>query len=65
MTFAERYTEGKWTVTASGEVVGVDCALESARRGCLNDMGRTLTIRDPIGRIAAIFRDGRDVNEEA
>ena len=53
-----------WTVSVRGEIVGRDSSFELARRGCLNDLGRTLNIHDPIGRIAAIYRDGRDISEE-
>lgn len=50
-----------WTVsTARDGIVGRAGSFEEARRGCLNDRGRTLTIHDPTGRIAAIFRDGRE-----
>lgn len=53
-----------WTVTAKGEIVGRAADFGAARRGCQNDMGRTLIIHDPIGRIAAIYRDGRDISED-
>lgn len=53
-----------WTASVRGEIVGRSASFESARRGCLNDMGRTIVIHDPIGRIAAIYRDGRDISED-
>jgi hypothetical protein len=50
-----------WTVsTARDGIIGRHADLESCRRGCLNDRGRLLIIHDPIGRIAALYRDGRE-----
>jgi len=52
-----------WTVsTVRDGIVGRAASFEEACRGCLNDRGRTLTIHDPIGRIAARFRDGREID---
>jgi hypothetical protein len=62
--FSARYGMGKWTASVRGEIVGTSASWESARRACLGDMGRTILIHDPIGRIAAIFRDGRDISED-
>jgi len=53
-----------WTVSDSREIVGTAASLAEAERGCLNDMGRLLTIHDPIGRVRAMYRDGRELNEE-
>lgn len=36
-------------------------SLESARRGCHNDVGRLLTIFDLTGRVAALYRDGKEI----
>lgn len=44
------------------ECVSRASSLESARRGCLNDVGRLLTVFDLSGRIAALYRDGKEVN---
>jgi len=54
-----------WTVsTARDGIVGRAASYHEAMRGCLNDYGRTLIIHDPIGRIAAIMRDGRELEDE-
>ncbi len=50
---------GVWEVRDSRERVGRHDSFESARRACLNDMGRLLTIYDPSGRIAALYRNGQ------
>ena len=52
---------GGWEVWDYRECVGHDSSYEAAVRGCLNDTGRLLTIIDPIGRIAALYRDGREI----
>jgi hypothetical protein len=57
-------TYSAWTVSDSREIVGTAASLAEAKRGCQNDMGRTLLIHDPLGRIAAMYRDGRDISEE-
>jgi hypothetical protein len=54
-----------WTVSDQREIVGTAASLKEAARGCLNDMGRTLTIHDPIGRVRAMYRDGRELDEES
>lgn len=41
------------------ETVGHASTLDAAIRDCRNDTGRTLTVYDAIGRVAAIVRDGR------
>lgn len=53
-----------WTASVRSEIVGRSASFESARRGCLNDTGRTIVVHNPTGRIAAIYRDGRDISED-
>lgn len=53
-----------WTVsTARDGIVGRAASFEEAARGCQNDRGRTLLIHDPTGRLAARYRDGRDLDD--
>lgn len=52
-----------WETWDDRECVSRDNTLLAARRGCLNDEGRLLTIFDLQGRIAALYRDGREVQD--
>ena len=46
------------------ECVSRDSSLLAAKRGCLNDFGRLLTVYDLDGRIAALYRDGKEIVSE-
>jgi hypothetical protein len=50
-----------WETWDDRECVSRASSLESARRGCLNDVGRLLTIFDLEGRISALYRDGKEI----
>lgn len=43
------------------ECVGRHHTIHDAQRACRNDMGRLLTILDHMGRIAGLYRDGREI----
>lgn len=57
-------TIASWEIWGDRECLAHVGSLNSARQACGNDAGRTLTIYDPIGTIAALYRDGCDVTED-
>lgn len=56
-------TPASWEIWGDRECLAHVGSLNTARQACVVDAGRTLTIYDPLGTIAALHCDGRDVTE--
>lgn len=64
------YATASWECHDKRGRVSGHATLSDARRTCINvryttpDSGRLVTIYDPVGRIVALFRDGRELTDD-